>query len=86
MPIRPSTKAKGVYVEFDPERLERLRALAERNCRTFREEVEHAVQRHLDAPPVIKVVRTEETPELLPAEVGVREGQRPRRGRPRKAK
>ena len=57
-----------------------LRELAQANGRAIRYEVEHALRRHLAAPPRL-VVR-----ELPPAAVEPPEVMRRKRGRPRKQK
>lgn len=55
MPKRPSANVKGKYIELRPELAEGMEELARQNRRTFREEVEHAFERHLAAPPVVTV-------------------------------
>jgi hypothetical protein len=58
---------KGVYFELPVELVAELRGLAERNGRDLRSEVEHALRRHLAAPPTVRVVV--DTPDLPAAEV-----------------
>jgi hypothetical protein len=76
MPKRPSQGVKNVNVELPPDLIEEVRALAEKNGRPFREEVESALRRHLKAPPKVKVI--EEAPPLPAATLT-----RPGAGRPR---
>jgi hypothetical protein len=71
MPKRPSQNVVGKYIELDPEVVRQMAELAERNKRSFREEVEHALRRHLAAPPVVTVQVT--VPELPPATIEVQE-------------
>jgi hypothetical protein len=54
-------------LELEPELVARMRALAEGNHRSLREEVEHAFRRHLERPPVRTY--TETVPGLGAAEV-----------------
>lgn len=67
MPADDRPGRKGVYIELPVELLAQVRELAERNGRDFRSEVEHALQRHLAAPPTVRVVV--DTPGLPAAEV-----------------
>lgn len=67
MPAEDRPGRKGVYIELPVELLAQVRELAERNGRDFRSEVEHALQRHLAAPPTVRVVV--DTPHLPAAEV-----------------
>lgn len=53
-------KPKGTYIEFSPDLLGRLRALARANGRSLKAELEHAAERHLARPPRLTI----ETPEL----------------------
>lgn len=69
MPIRPSKDVKGIYLELLPDTIDRAKQLAEKNSRSFREEVQHALERHLDAPPTIKVIVEAIVPPLKPAEI-----------------
>lgn len=62
-PSRAGRSKKGLYVDLSPEIVEAIRDLAESNRRAVWEEVQHALERHLSAPP--KLV----TPEIPPAEV-----------------
>jgi hypothetical protein len=80
MPKRPSQGVKNVNVELPPDLIEEVRALAERNGRPFREEVESALRRHLKAPPKVEVV---ETKPALPEETVTRPGAGRPRGRRR---
>jgi hypothetical protein len=73
MPTDERPGRKGVYVELPLELLEEVRRLAEANGRGFRDEVQHALERHLAAPPTVRVVI--DTPDLPPAEVEVSGGQ-----------
>lgn len=89
MPIRPSRDVKGVYVELPPGLVEEVRELAGRNGRGFRDEVEHALRRHLAAPPSVRSVVEE--PPLAPADAGPAAPAPPapaprKRGRPRGGK
>lgn len=84
MPKRPSKDVVGKYIEMRPDLAERMTALCQGNGRTFREELEHAMKRHLETPPVI--VRTVTVPDLPPAEVQQPPPPEPKnRGRPRKS-
>lgn len=56
MPADDRPGRKGVYIELPVEVLAEVRALAEQNGRDFRSEVEHALRRHLAAPPTVRVV------------------------------
>ena len=67
MPTDERPGKKGVYIELPTELLAEVRALAERNGRDFRSEVEHALRRHAAAPPTVRIVV--DTPELAAAEV-----------------
>lgn len=67
MPADDRPGRKGVYIELPVDLLAEVRALAERNGRDFRTEVEHALRRHLAAPPTVRVVV--DTPDLPAAEV-----------------
>jgi len=67
MPSDDRPGRKGVYVELPLEMIEAVRQLAERNGRGFRDELQHALERHLEAPPAVRVVI--DTPALSPAEV-----------------
>lgn len=83
MPTTPR-KNKGTYVELPGDVIEGLKALAEGNRRTFRDELEHAARRHLAAPPRVEIIVHE--PPVPAATVKVEAGQpKPRRGRSRKA-
>src|SRR5262249_41879175 len=77
--LKPGTK--GVWVELTPESISGLKALAFVNSRSFRDELQHAVSRHLAAPPARRVVVTVELPKLPPAEVSPAEEAPPARGR-----
>ncbi len=59
---RPGRKSVGL--DLTPALVDQMRALAERNGRTFREEVEHAFQRHLAAPPTVRITVDVQTPPL----------------------
>ena len=76
----PRTKAdsEGVYFELSRALAADMKALAERNGRSFRDEMTSAVKRHLATPPVVVPVE----PPALAAEL-VPAGQKPRRGRPK---
>jgi hypothetical protein len=50
MPKRPSKGLKSVTFELDPGLVERLRLRAEQQQRTFRNELERAILRHLAHP------------------------------------
>ena len=80
----PETKPgrRGRFVELAEGLDAAMVALAEANGRTYREELEHAIARHLEAPPVCRVVV--DTPPMPPAEVEAGSPKK-RRGRPRKA-
>jgi hypothetical protein len=85
MPAKSRKKPGWVGVFFEaPEALvEQLRQLAVANGRDFRDELVHAVARHLAAPPTVRIIVDE--PALAPVKV-----ERPavvpkRRGRPLKA-
>lgn len=67
MPAEDRPGRKGVYIELPVEVLAEVRALAERNGRDFRSEVEHALRRHLAAPPTVRVLI--DTPDLPSAEL-----------------
>jgi len=67
----PPAGCRQVNLELPIELLEQVIELAERNSRRMKDEFVHALQRHLAAPPVVRI----ETPELGPAEVV----ERPRR-------
>ncbi|MFQ3651078.1 MAG: hypothetical protein SNJ75_12150 [Gemmataceae bacterium] len=71
------------YVEIDTTLDAALEALARVNHRTYRAELEHAIQRHLAAPPTVRVVT--EAPDLAPAEITPSVRPPSRRGRPRRA-
>jgi hypothetical protein len=76
MPSKPSRKdVVGTYIELDRELRAAMITLARRNARTFREEVESALRRHLAAPPVRQIIERP-VPKLPPAPVEV---ERPRR-------
>jgi hypothetical protein len=79
MPSVPR-KSKGKYVEIEDSIRERFEALAVRNGRPFKAELEHAMLRHLDSPPAMV------TPAMPRATAGV-EVEEParKRGRPRKS-
>jgi len=63
--------------------LDSLESLAAGNFRTVTEELTHAIERHLESPPV--VTRTIETPAIKPATVSPPEAPpTKKRGRPRK--
>jgi hypothetical protein len=70
MPKRPSTNVKGKYIELRPDLAQGMEELARRNGRTFREEVEHAFERHLANPPVVTVQVT--VPDLPPVTIEVK--------------
>jgi hypothetical protein len=79
-----SNGRKGFYIELDPELVRLVKELASSNDRAFRDEVSHALRRHLASPPRVVV----NTPELGGAWVVKQEEvpppvKRPR-GRPRK--
>jgi hypothetical protein len=61
---------KGKYIELPEELWAQVKALADANDRDFREEIEHALQRHVADPP--RIIRIEEVPPLAPATVEVR--------------
>lgn len=67
MPSDDRPGRKGVYVELPLDLLEAVRRLAERNGRGFRDEVQHALERHLEAPPTVRIVI--DTPALAATEV-----------------
>lgn len=81
MPSVPR-KDKGIYFEIPLDLIDAFKELSVRARRTLKEEVVHAMQRHLESPPL--VIYKMETPELKPAKVEI-EKPRPRRGpgRPR---
>lgn len=58
MPRRPSKNVVAKYVEFTPELVRQFEALAEQNGRSFKAELEDAMDRHLENPPTIVVTRT----------------------------
>lgn len=82
MPTKPRSGVKSLYVEL-PEAIDKaLRALADGNGRGVKDELLHAIERHLAAPPVVRV----ETPAMPAAVIDpapARPAARPR-GRPRK--
>lgn len=84
MPARPSAGVVGKYVELRPELVAAFEALAEANHRSFRDELQHAMERHLESPPVRRLV--ERVPPVGEATVDVDpEAAAPRRrGRPPK--
>lgn len=59
----PGTRQVGLDLPLDL--IDAVITLAEANGRRIRDEVIHALQRHLAAPPVVRV----ETPDMPPAEV-----------------
>lgn len=79
----PRVKAglKGVYVDLPQDLLERFQTLADANGRAFKDELAHAMERHLSAPPTLVI----QVPALLSASIGPPSSE-PRRGRPRKGK
>lgn len=80
MPRNPSRGVSQMQVELAPDLIESVRELARGNGRTLRAEVEHALRRHLEAPPLASI----STPALPPAAAepeGVAETRRRRRGR-----
>lgn len=85
MPKRPSKGVKGAYIEFVPDLLADMKALAGRNRRTLREEMESACRRHLAAPPIVTLTVSEEAADLPEEEVRV-PAARTAKGRARKAK
>lgn len=48
---RTSAGEKGTYVALPEDLLEGIKRLAESNGRPLKDEVAHALRRHLDAPP-----------------------------------
>lgn len=82
MPKRPSRDVVGKYVELRPELAKQMDELAASNSRTFRDELEHAIERHLAKPPTIRVEIN--TPELAPAEISPAPSPPSRRTRARK--
>lgn len=74
----------GVFIELADELVARTHELAKVNDRPFREEVAHAIERHLSAPPTIKKIVEVKVPDLPPATVEVAEQPKPKRGRPPK--
>jgi hypothetical protein len=79
---KPGRRAR--FVEIDEGLDSRIEALAASNGRTYRAELEHAIARHLAAPPTCRYVV--DAPPLPVAEVEVAAKKPPgkRRGRPRK--
>ena len=69
MPKRPQKGTKAMLLELDLALVDRVRSLAESNSRAFREEVSHALSRHLEVPPRIKVIVEAIIPPLPPAEI-----------------
>lgn len=65
MPSKERPGLKGIYIELEPALLERIRSLADKHRRAFKEEVAHALVRHADQPPEMV------TPELSPVVVEV---------------
>ena len=63
MPERKRPGLKGVYIEFEEGFLAQVQDLARANNRPFKEEVMHALHRHLAAPPVFVMT----TPAMPPA-------------------
>lgn len=57
MPANPRTKT-GYYLEVEPDILAQFKGLAQINGRSVREEIVHALRRHLAQPPVV-VVQTQ---------------------------
>lgn len=78
MPTRPTKGLVGKFIELDPAVIAEIEDLADRNDRSFRDEVEHALRRHAAQPPTITVT----VPPLLPAKT---EDQPKGRGRGRPA-
>ena len=72
---------KGIYIELPPQLVERVKELAERNRRGFKDEIQHAIERHLGAPPEVTV--RVDVPPLAPAALPD-PPPRPKRGRPKK--
>jgi hypothetical protein len=79
---KPGRRAR--FVEIDETLDSEIEALAVANGRTYRAELEHAIARHLAAPPTCRYVV--DAPPLPVAEVEVAAKKPPgkRRGRPRK--
>lgn len=67
MPKRTTANTKGKYIEFRAELAEQFEALAVRHGRTFKDELQHAMERHLGCPP--NVFRTITVPPLPPVEI-----------------
>lgn len=74
MPRQKKPGRTGVYIEFEDGLLVRIRALAGKNGRTIKDEVQHACRRHLTQPPTLTI----EAEELSPAEVVKPAPKRPR--------
>ena len=72
---------KGIYIELPPALVDRVKGLAERNRRGFKDEIQHAIERHLEAPPEVTV--KVEVPPLGPAALPD-PPPKPKRGRPKK--
>jgi hypothetical protein len=56
---------RQLATQIPAETMERFEVLARANNRTFSEELAHAMNRHLEAPPVVRVT----VPPLAPAEI-----------------
>lgn len=78
--IREGYRQLATQVPVDV--LEGLEQLAERNGRSLVVEIEHALRRHLESPPVVRV----ETPPLEQAEIEPPEPKGRGRGRTKKEK
>ena len=78
MPRKPTSGCKPLYVEMPLEMDSGLRELAARNGRGVKDELLHAVRRHLATPPTLVA------PELPPDKVVPPADDAPKRGRPRK--
>ena len=83
MPSIARPGRRGTYIELPEELFDGVHALAESNQRTFRDEVVHAIQRHLNQPPKVQVIV--DSPDLKPETISRKdEPAKPKRGRPRK--
>lgn len=79
MPRQVAPGHQGVYIEVPLALKAVVEDLAKANQRSLMAEVVHAIQRHVEAPPVVRVI----TPPLPPAEV---DHTPKKRGRPKKTK
>lgn len=78
MPKKPTRGLRGYHLEMEEDVMERVRELAQANGRPLRDEVTHALLRHLASPPIVRVeVDAREMPDVPAPE-------KRRRGRPPK--